>query len=61
MDAIHNLTHVKTILVIAHRLSTVRPCEQIFFLDRGRLRAVGTYDQLLAGDPVFQGLAAAAE
>jgi ABC-type multidrug transport system fused ATPase/permease subunit len=61
MDAIHNLTHVKTILVIAHRLSTVRPCEQIFFLDRGRLRAVGTYDQLLAGDPIFQGLAAAAE
>jgi ABC-type bacteriocin/lantibiotic exporter with double-glycine peptidase domain len=61
MDAIHNLTHVKTILVIAHRLSTVRPCEQIFFLERGRLRAVGTYDQLLAGDPIFQGLATAAE
>ena len=61
MDAVHNLTHVKTILVIAHRLSTVRPCDRIFLLDRGQLKAVGTFDELLAKDTSFRELATAAE
>jgi ABC-type multidrug transport system fused ATPase/permease subunit len=61
MDAIRNLTHLKTILVIAHRLSTVRPCDRIFLLDRGRLKTVGTFDELLAQDAGFQKLATAAE
>jgi ABC-type multidrug transport system fused ATPase/permease subunit len=60
MDAIHNLARVKTILVIAHRLSTVRQCDRIFLLDRAQLRAVGTFDQLLAEDANFKELAKAA-
>lgn len=61
MDAIHKLTHVKTILVIAHRLSTVRPCDRIFLLDRGRFKAAGTFSELLEQDAGFQRLATAAE
>jgi ABC-type multidrug transport system fused ATPase/permease subunit len=61
MDAIHNLTRVKTILVIAHRLSTVRACDRIFLLDRGQLKATGTFEELLAQDATFQELAMARE
>ena len=57
MDALHNLAHVKTILLIAHRLSTVRTCDRIFFLAHGQLKAVGTFDELLARDTGFQKLA----
>ena len=57
MDALHNLTHVKTILLIAHRLSTVRACDRIFFLAHGRLESVGTFDELLAHDVSFEKLA----
>ncbi|HEX2473840.1 MAG TPA: ATP-binding cassette domain-containing protein [Lacipirellulaceae bacterium] len=61
MDAIRNLAHLKTILVIAHRLSTVRPCDRIFLLDRGQLKTAGTFDELLAHDAGFKKLATAAE
>ncbi|HEY8276777.1 MAG TPA: ATP-binding cassette domain-containing protein, partial [Methyloceanibacter sp.] len=54
MEAIRNLAHRKTILLVAHRLSTVRACDQIFLLERGRLGKAGTYDQLLEGDSGFR-------
>ena len=42
-----------TIVMIAHRLSTVRHCELIYFMDRGRVVAQGDYDTLLASHPAF--------
>jgi ATP-binding cassette, subfamily B, bacterial PglK len=60
MDALHNLSHLKTILLIAHRLSTVRACDRIFFLAHGRLKSIGTFDELLAHDGSFEKLASAA-
>ena len=39
MDAVHNLGHAKTIVMIAHRLSTVRECDTIFMLEGGRVVA----------------------
>ena len=42
MDALHNLAHVKTILLIAHRLSTVRACDRIFL--RSAWPARGVWD-----------------
>jgi ABC-type multidrug transport system fused ATPase/permease subunit len=47
MEAVYNLSHRKTILLIAHRLTTVRKCDWIFMLEHGRLLAQGNYDQLL--------------
>ena len=43
-----------TLVIIAHRLSTVRHCDRLFFLSEGRLADVGTYDELLARNPQFQ-------
>jgi ABC-type multidrug transport system fused ATPase/permease subunit len=54
MDAVHALGHQKTIIMIAHRLSTVRNCDRIFLLDQGRVSAAGTYEELVAGNEIFR-------
>ncbi|HEQ71963.1 MAG TPA: ABC transporter ATP-binding protein [Spirochaetia bacterium] len=57
MDAIHNLMHTKTIMIIAHRITTVRECDEIFFLERGRIIARGKYDALVRDNPKFRAMA----
>ena len=57
-ETIRALSGKKTILMIAHRLSTVQSCDQIFLLHRGRLEATGTYESLLASNPRFRTMAA---
>jgi ATP-binding cassette, subfamily B, bacterial PglK len=57
MDAVHNLGHAKTIILIAHRLSTVRDCDMIFMLEHGRLVAQGSYDELMEKSKKFRALA----
>ena len=42
--------------MIAHRLSTVRQCDNIFLMDQGGLVGEGTYDQLLEGNAKFQNM-----
>jgi ABC-type multidrug transport system fused ATPase/permease subunit len=59
MDAVHNLGHAKTIVMIAHRLSTVRECDTIFMLEGGRVVAEGSYDELLETNRQFRALAGA--
>lgn len=54
MDAINNLNHNITIILIAHRLTTVRQCDQIHLLDQGSLQASGTYEELLAQNKSFK-------
>jgi ABC-type multidrug transport system fused ATPase/permease subunit len=54
MDAVHALGHQKTIIMIAHRLSTVRNCDRIFLLEQGRVSAAGTYEELAAGNELFR-------
>lgn len=57
MDAVHNLGHRKTIIIIAHRLSTVRECDHIFMLGHGQLIAQGRYDELLESNNTFRAMA----
>ncbi len=45
----------RTVIAIAHRLSTVRDCDQLIFLQHGRVAGIGTYQELLA-DPAFRQL-----
>lgn len=57
MEAVNNLGRQKTIIMIAHRLSTVRNCDKIFLLEKGRLVAEGTYDELVATNETFRRMA----
>ena len=54
MDAVHNLSHEVTIIIIAHRLSTVRECDCIYILEKGGLVGEGTYDELVRDNPQFR-------
>lgn len=54
MDAIEGLERDLTILLIAHRLTTVRRCDTIVELKNGRVVAQGTYEQLLECSPSFR-------
>lgn len=54
MEAIHALTEEKTILMIAHRLKTVRNADQIFVVDKGRIVQRGTHDELVKQDGIYR-------
>ena len=58
--ALEALRGVKTLVVIAHRLTTVRRCDRLAVLRDGRLVAVGPYDELLRRDAGFRAMAASA-
>jgi ATP-binding cassette subfamily B protein len=47
-EALENLTANRTVLVIAHRLSTVRKADQIVCMQDGEIIEIGTHDELLA-------------
>ena len=57
MEAVAGLAHAKTIIMIAHRLTTVKACDRIFLLDHGKVADEGTYDELVARNPVFAKMA----
>ncbi len=57
MDAIEGLSSDLTILLIAHRLTTVRRCDTIVELEHGHVVAQGTYEQLLECSPSFRSMA----
>jgi ABC-type multidrug transport system fused ATPase/permease subunit len=46
------------VLIIAHRVATLRTCDRIFVLDKGQIIAAGTYTELLEKSEIFRGLAA---
>lgn len=54
MEAVKNLGKSKTVVLIAHRLSTVRDCDKIYMLDEGKVVASGRYDELVALNPKFR-------
>ena len=59
VDAIGVLNSDLTILLVAHRLTTVRSCDCIVELEHGRVVAQGTYEQLLECSPSFRKMAKA--
>lgn len=54
LKAIRSLAESRTVLVVTHRLSTVRWCDQILLLSGGRIEASGTFDELLSKSPAFR-------
>ncbi|MGA7525156.1 MAG: ABC transporter ATP-binding protein [Acidobacteriaceae bacterium] len=54
--ALGNLMAGRTVIVIAHRLSTVRRANRIAVLEHGRITAIGSHDELLQTSPIYQKL-----
>ena len=54
MDEVHNLSNRITIILIAHRLSTVEKCDKIFVLEDGEVKNEGTFKELLKLDKKFR-------
>jgi ATP-binding cassette subfamily C protein len=55
--AIDALQGVRTIVVVAHRLSTVRRCDRLIMLRDGRIAMTGSFDDLMERDPAFRAMA----
>ncbi len=54
--ALGNLMAGRTVIVIAHRLSTVRRANRIVVLEQGTITAIGTHEELLQTSPIYQKL-----
>ena len=61
VEALERLQGERTLLIIAHRLSTVRNCDTLFMLEDGRLVAQGSYDELVARSDAFRAMTAEPE
>jgi len=57
MEAINKLSGQKTIIIVAHRLDTIKNCDLIFLLNDGKILDTGTYNELLERNLVFQEMA----
>ena len=57
LSAMDNAAKLKTLIVIAHRLTTVKNCDVVYVLDKGKIVASGTYDELLKNNDQFQKMA----
>ncbi len=56
MEAIHQFSGKKTIILIAHRLKTVQKCDNLFFIDNGKVVDQGTYDELIRKNEEFKNM-----
>jgi ABC-type multidrug transport system fused ATPase/permease subunit len=54
MDAIQEIGKTKTIILIAHRLSTVKNCDKIYLMENGRIKKEGIFEDLITADYQFQ-------
>lgn len=56
-QALEGLMHSRTTLVIAHRLATVKKVDRIVVMHQGQIQAIGTHQELIAGNPLYARLA----
>jgi HlyD family secretion protein len=56
LQSINTVLHKKTIIMIAHRLNTVKNCDTIYVMDKGKIVASGSYNDLMESSEIFQGM-----
>ena len=56
-EAIDRVSIDRTLLIIAHRLSTVVDCDQIIVLENGKVVGIGTHSELVKSTPLYRDLA----
>ncbi|MCT7958229.1 ABC transporter ATP-binding protein [Laspinema palackyanum] len=54
MESVEKLSGEKTLIMIAHRLSTVKNCDRLYFMSQGQIIDSGTYDELCQRNQEFQ-------
>lgn len=57
LDSIDAIAEDRTLVVVAHRLSTVTDADQIIVIEGGRVAATGTHAELLVSSPIYRDLA----
>jgi ABC-type multidrug transport system fused ATPase/permease subunit len=57
MEALRSLAHLKTMIVVAHRVTTLRECDAIYMLAGGKIVCSGTYSELLGSNEEFRAMA----
>ena len=57
MQSIDNMAHKKTIIIVAHRIATVKECDIIYIMENGKVVDSGTYDYLLKSNKNFRDMA----
>lgn len=60
VTTLRDLAKTCTLVTVAHRLSSVRPCDRILVMDHGKIAAMGSYDELVSESRIFQELAVGA-
>ena len=55
-DSLAALSHERTTIAIAHRLSTLRNATRLVVLDRGKIAEIGTHDELIAKEGIYYNL-----
>ena len=53
VEAVQALAGKLTVIVVAHRLSTIRRCDEVAYLEAGRVLAVGSFEEVAASVPAF--------
>ncbi len=57
-ETLLRVSEERTVMVIAHRLSTVVDADRIVVIDEGRVKGIGTHEELLASNQLYRELAA---
>ena len=57
IESINNIQNTKTVVIVAHRLTSVKNCHKIYFIDEGKILDSGTFNELLNRNELFRKMA----